>query len=183
MLRAVSRGENSASDSITEHEHRRDSQMTMTDTDRTAIGFRRVRPLPLLAAGLLAAGLAACGESLPTPPEELDGGVLATFEVQSERFHVWTRDPGTIQRLEALEEGESRASIPNGALRRGPGPGELNAPWAWHMAPDSVEMTEVAAEVCDGKPSFVESEVDYFVDEVGRYCPWSAELVGLQDVR
>lgn len=183
MLRAVSRGASSASDSITEHEHRQVSRMTTTDTDRTAIDSHRVLPLPLLAAGVLVAALAACGDSLPTPPEELDGGVLATFEVQSERFHVWTRDPGTIQQLEALEEGESRASIPNGELRRGAGPGEFNAPWSWHMDPESVGMTEVAAEVCDGKPSFVESEVDYFVDEVGRYCPWSAELVGLQDLR
>lgn len=43
----------------------------------------------------------------------------------------------------------------------------------------SVEMAEVTAEVCDGTPSFVESEVDYFVDGVGRYSSWSADLVGL----
>lgn len=155
----------------------------MNDTDRTTIAFRSAHLVRLAAAALLAAGLAGCGDSLPTPPEELDGGVLATFEVQSERFHAWTHDPETIQQLEALEEGDSEASIPNGVLRRGPGPGELNSPWSWHMDPNQVEMAEVTAEACDGKPSFVESEVDYFVDEVGRYCPWSAELVGLQEVR
>lgn len=155
----------------------------MNDTDRTTIASRGAHLVRLAAAALLGAGLAACGDSLPTPPEELDGGVLATFEVQSERFHVWTHDPETIQQLEALEEGESEAGIPNGELRCGPGPGEYNAPWSWHMDPDAVEMAEATAEVCDGRPSFVESEVDYFVDEVGRYCPWSAELVGLQDLR
>lgn len=157
--------------------------MPMTHTDRTPIAFLRSGPVRLVAACLLGTVLAACGDSLPTPPEELDGGVLATFEVQSERFHVWTDDVETIDELEALEAGESEASIPNGVLRRGPGPGEYNAPWSWHMDPDEVEMAEATAEVCDGRPSFVESEVDYFVDEVGRYCPWSAELVGLQDLR
>lgn len=152
-------------------------------TDRTPIAPYGTPHVLIVAAGLLVAALGACGDSLPTPPEELDGGVLATFEVRSERFHVWTRDPETIQQLEALEEGDSGANIPNGELRRGPGPGEFNAPWSWHMDPESVEMAEVTTEVCDGTPSFVESEVDYFVDEVGRYCPWSAELVGLQDLR
>lgn len=154
--------------------------MPMTETTRDTPSLRRAR---LLAVALLAASLAACGDSLPTPPEELDGGVLATFEVQSERFSVWTDRPETIQQLEALEEGESDATIPNGELLRGPGPGEYNEPWSWHMDPGAVSMAEATTEACDGKPSFVESELDYFVDEVGRYCPWSAELVGLQDLR
>ena len=152
----------------------------MTEPPRVTLSLRRVR---FLAVVLVAASLAACGDSLPTPPDELDGGVLATFEVQSERFNVWTDRPEAIQQLEALAEGESEASIPNGVLRRGPGPGDYNEPWSWHMDPDAVSMAETTVEVCDGKPSFVESEVDYFVDEVGRYCPWSAELVGLQDLR
>lgn len=152
----------------------------MTRAIRSVMISRLAR---LVALTLFLSALAACGESLPTPPEELDGGVLATFEVQSERFHVWTDRRETIRQLEALEAGDSRATIPNGELRRGPGPGEYNAPWSWHMDPDGVEMAEATAEVCDGTPSFVESEVDYFVDDVGRYCPWSAELVGLQDLR
>lgn len=42
-------------------------------------------------------------------------------------------------------------------------------------------MVEAAIEVCDGTPSFVEDEVDYFVDTVGRYCPWSARLIEVQN--
>jgi hypothetical protein len=42
-------------------------------------------------------------------------------------------------------------------------------------------MAEVAIEVCDGLPSYVEENVDEFVDRVGRYCPWAAQLVELRD--
>ena len=44
-------------------------------------------------------------------------------------------------------------------------------------------MAEVAIELYDGTPSFVEEEVDYFVETVERYCPWSARLVEVQDFR
>ncbi len=151
--------------------------------------IRAIRSKPalrvvLLAAGLLlASGVAACGDSFPPAPEELDGGVLATFEVQSEEFHVWTQRPGTIQQLEALEAGESDATIPNGELRRGPGRGDHNTSWSWHLDPATVEMEDLTAEVCDGRPSLVESNLDHWIDEVGRYCPWSAELVELRDYR
>ena len=44
-------------------------------------------------------------------------------------------------------------------------------------------MAEFTIEVCDGRPSFVEENVDEFVDNVGRYCPWSAALVQVEDFR
>jgi hypothetical protein len=42
-------------------------------------------------------------------------------------------------------------------------------------------MGEAAIELCDGLPSYVEENVDEFVDGVGRYCPWAARLVELRD--
>ena len=39
-------------------------------------------------------------------------------------------------------------------------------------------MAEVAIEVCDATPSYVEANLDYFI-QLGHYCPWSAQLVGL----
>lgn len=129
-------------------------------------------------------GAAAC-DSAPSGPDEgaLAGGVLATFQVQDEQFKVWTADPEAIEDLQALEAGRSRANIPNGRLRRGPGRGDHNAPWSWHLDPEDVAMAEVTVEVCDGLPSFVEEERDRWIEEVGRYCPWSAELVELRDFR
>ena len=58
----------------------------------------------------------------------LRGGALATFEVEGERFRVWTTNPQTIHDLHELRRGTSTASIPNGRILRGPGRARHNAP-------------------------------------------------------
>lgn len=123
------------------------------------------------------------GSDSPDDPEGLDGGVLATFTVSGDVFKVWVTNPATIQQLFDLAEGNSRATIPNGRIQRGPGLSANNEPWSWHLDPQDVQMAEVTIEVCDATPSYVEKNLDYFVGTVGRYCPWSAVLVDLEDLR
>ena len=42
-------------------------------------------------------------------------------------------------------------------------------------------MAHFTTEVCDARPSYVDENVGEFVNNVGRYCPWSARLVGLRN--
>jgi len=44
-------------------------------------------------------------------------------------------------------------------------------------------MAEFTIELCDGMPGFVESELDYWLDTVKSYCPWSAKLIEIKDYR
>ena len=111
----------------------------------------------------------------------LKGGILATFEASGERFQAWVTDPRTMWDLVQLRRGESTANIPNGRIVRGPGLASHNAPYSWHLDPEGVEMADMTIEVCDARPSYVEENVDEFVDNLGRYCPWNAELVGLKN--
>ena len=67
-------------------------------------------------------------------------------------------------------------------LREGQGRADHNAPWTWHMDPIDIEMADATIEVCDGRPSLVDSLLDDYLT-VGRFCPWGAELVGVQDFR
>ena len=113
------------------------------------------------------------------PSAELRGGVLATFEVVGEQFQVWVTNPQTIQQILDLAAGDSTANIPNGRLLPGPGTADHNLPWNWHLDPEDMEMAEVATELCDGSPSYVEEHLDEFVETVGRYCPLSAWLVSV----
>jgi hypothetical protein len=105
--------------------------------------------------------------------------VIATFDVLGETFRVRVENADTIEQVRALERGESTASIPNGRLLRGDG--GVNQPWSWHLDPNDIEMAEFAIELCDGTPSMVEEDLDYWVDTVGRYCPWSGELVSVEE--
>ncbi|MEM4591242.1 MAG: hypothetical protein QW555_05375 [Nitrososphaerota archaeon] len=95
-------------------------------------------------------------------------------EVGGERFVIYVVDPETIRLAEDNMRGLN-SLFPIGELERGDG--GFNKPWSWHLRPSSVRMVEVAIELCDGLPSHVERDLDYWVETVGRYCPWSARIV------
>lgn len=118
-----------------------------------------------------------------TTSATLKGGLLATFDVSGELFNVWVTSPDAIQQILNLQDGTSNANIPNGKILLGPGAADHNSPWNWHLDPEDIEMAELTVEVCDGRPSHVEDNVDEFVNNVARYCPWSAKLVDVKDNR
>jgi alpha-L-fucosidase len=62
----------------------------------------------------------------------------------------------------------------NGPIDRGTK--DYNSNWSWHFVENQWNLAEISAEVCDGRPSFVEEELDYWVDQVGRFCPWSSRV-------
>ncbi len=121
------------------------------------------------------------GQGSKSTPGSLKGGVLATFDVDGERFKVWVTNPQTIRQLQALQQGTGIAKIPSGRILRGPGQADHNVPWGWHLDPEDIAMAEFTIGTCDGTPSYVEEHLDEFVDTVQRYCPWNAKLVQLRD--
>ena len=142
-------------------------------TGRPAAGG--IAALVLAASALF---LSAC--SSPTSPE-LEGGVLATFDVRGERYSIFIIDARAIEQVLALSKGQSEARIPSGRVVKGRE--SYNAPWSWHIDPRDIQMAEVTMELCDGLPSDVEKDIDYWAGTVGRFCPWSAVLVSLKDYR
>lgn len=60
-----------------------------------------------------------------------------------------------------------------------PGSGGFNAPWGWHLDPDTVRFPEVAIELCDGCPSDVEANGVNWGG--GTFCPWTSEIVAEQN--
>ena len=125
----------------------------------------------------------------PTPPpgDTLKGGVVATFKVEGidgdvERFQVWVTNPQTINDLLDMEQGVGAGRFPGGAIHEGAGKANHNAPYSWHLDPDDIHLADVAFEVCDGRPSFVEDNLDVYLS-LGRYCPWAAKLESVVDHR
>ncbi len=111
----------------------------------------------------------------------LTGGVLAAFDVLGEQYSIFITNKQTIEDVLALQRGESQASIPSGRVLRGAV--FYNAPWSWHIDPEDIKMAEITMELCDGTPSMVEADLDYWVDTVQRFCPWQAKLVRIEDFR
>jgi len=135
--------------------------------------FERKRWAPALEAARLVVlsgfFLAGCGADRASRP-------YAEFlvAVDRETFLLRTTDPETIRLATENFRGRN-AQFPIGPLL--PGDGGFNAPWSWHFDPDRVRFTELAIEVCDGQPSYVEA---HRADFLGGYCPWGARVVAIR---
>ena len=135
-----------------------------------------------IATVLLLAGLGAiiqCGS--PDAPSRAE----AIFQVRAcrgsrrapdgEVFQILLRNSDVIAQARALV-GAGNRRIVAGTLA--PGNGGFNAPWSWHLDPDTVAFPEVAIELCDGCPSDVEANGGHWGS--GSFCPWSSEIIAEQ---
>jgi hypothetical protein len=137
---------------------------------------RRLMAPTLLALGLAIAACTGQPAVSPSPvvtPPPASGAIIATFEVEGERYRILLTDPEDIEIAQRLLAGEEAPNIPNGLIVRGD-PG-VNTGYSWHIDPDSVEFADMTMELCDGIPSFVEDGTL----EGDRYCPWDAKVVEL----
>jgi hypothetical protein len=129
----------------------------------------------LLALLLLASLLLAlpAGGAADPPPATHPPTPLAVIAVEGEVYRVELSAPGAVEGARALLAGTSIASIPvSEIVRDDPGP---NAPWSWHIDPESLAWAEVAIEVCDGLPTHIEDGVL----TIDQYCPWGARLLAI----
>jgi hypothetical protein len=91
-----------------------------------------------------------------------------------EQFRLLLEDPEKIAEAKRFME-SGRVGVIAGRLAAGDG--GFNAPFSWHLVPASVEFPDVAIEVCDGRPSDVEADLDYWLNTVQQFCPWSAQII------
>lgn len=124
-----------------------------------------MRLLALFGSIPLVVLLAACGG--PTEPA---GTADFIVSVSGERFVLRLTDTETIRLAEDNRQGRNQ-KFPLGPLR--PGNGGFNAPWSWHFDPAETRLVDVAIEVCDGRPSYIEQHLAEFPT----YCPWGARVV------
>ncbi len=111
----------------------------------------------------------------------LSGGILVTFDVEGEEYSIFVENEETIADILAVQSGESQAKILSGKIIGEPV--DYNLPWSWHIDTQDIHMAEFTIELCDGLPSYIEDDLDYWVNTVGRFCPWGAEIVEIRDFR
>ena len=137
--------------------------------------FRAPRPARWLA--LISLAFAVAQFPAGVEGEEMAQPLLVTFaSADGSQFRAVIERPEDIARVQTALEGDGYAGIPNGALAAGDG--GFNAPHAWHMT--GVEIVDVTIELCDGNASFVDEDLDYWLTNVGRFCPWSATVLAAE---
>ena len=119
-------------------------------------------------AGTLAVG--ACGTDSPAAPSSK---AIVTFAVQDETFRVSLTSADQLAAARAAQGG-GPARIPTGRIVAGT---QANTGWSWHL--EDLTFAEATIEVCDGRPSDVEREGFGF--GAGRYCPWTAIIVRIDE--
>jgi hypothetical protein len=113
---------------------------------------------------------AACGDGTPASPSS---GAVVTFSVGNETFRVWAATAEQIAAARAAQNGGS-ARIPIGRIVAGT---QVNTGWSWHV--EDVTFAEITIEVCDGRPSDVERQGTAFGG--GRFCPWAAKVIRIDE--
>ena len=115
-------------------------------------------------------------------PAEQRGIPVGTFVVRvaDEAFLVRISDPEVLAQARSILAGRQPQRVVIGDLRQGGGGfnhdlgnGRI---WSWHLDPGSVELVDAAIELCDGLPSFVEDDPDFWFNTVGYYCPWLSQI-------
>ena len=136
--------------------------------------MKRILALTLVTA----LAITACDDGDATPTTTLPArAVVAEFSTADGTFKVLLTGDAADTARDAFTNG-TQPGIPNGRIL--PGDGGVNAPHEWHL--EDVEFAEVTIEVCDGTAAYVDGVgYDAWVASQGeRYCPWSAELIGLE---
>lgn len=102
---------------------------------------------------------------------------IVTFKTSDgSTFRVELARPADIQRVQDALRLDGKAGIPIGRLA--PGSGVINVGHAWHM--EDVTLADVAIEMCDGTASGIDGRLDYWLDVVGQFCPWSAIVTAIE---
>lgn len=138
-----------------------------------------------IASVLLFPALIAIGcsdESGPGPGgNEPDSLVAFRLSIRhdptgTEDFIAATSDSAVIETARAqlaLPAGERTLHI-HGPIAKGDGGHNLT--WGWHFTPGQWDLVQLSMELCDGNPSAVEAQIDYWVDTIGVFCPWNSYI-------
>jgi hypothetical protein len=136
----------------------------------------KVSPWRLLLAVL--AGLqAGCGSSEPLQPKPSTLVFRIRGRPPSEEFRYVTSSPGLIAEAQAqlrLPDGQ-RFLFPAGPIAAGHG--GHNQPWQWHFT--DLELVELSKELCDGNPTLVEGDLNYWLNTVKSFCPWGGYVYAI----
>jgi hypothetical protein len=103
-----------------------------------------------------------------------------SFSIAGESLSVWVTNGVFIDRAkELLATGGRQVPVFNTLVDGA----DCDPQWSWHPDPQDVEFADATIELCDGRPSYVEANKDYWINTVGSFCPWSAIVTAVDDRR
>ncbi|MBL8188221.1 MAG: hypothetical protein JNK38_09445 [Acidobacteria bacterium] len=153
-------------------------------TKHQSVETQRRLQLQIAGAGvLLALMISAALWALPYPQTVHAAQTEAYFVLnvppRNDEFVIKLTDPAKIQHARNLLRGAvtSPYQVQGKIIKQ---PASYNAPWSFHLDPQSIGFFDSSIEVCDGSIAYVETHLD----EAGgdflpglAWCPWASRLV------
>jgi hypothetical protein len=132
--------------------------------------MRRVSVVAVLLVALVISSGRVAQAAAPTKKR-----ALVTWRVHDETFRTYLNVLAEVALVRDAIRAGTAAGIPIGRIYRGT---RENRSHAWHLR--NVRLADVTIELCDGRPSDLDADLDYWVGTVKRYCPWGAEPLRLR---
>jgi len=109
-----------------------------------------------------------------------DDGVFAVFGFFGEpyTFRMYISNEQAIEDVIGNCLGLNGKHIPTGTIMNGT---LFDDQWSYFLDPDSIVMTTLAVEVCDGSPMYVEENLEYWLN-LGFWCPWAAHVIEIDGI-
>jgi len=112
---------------------------------------------------------------------ERTDGALVDFTIVAESLRLWITNDAFIDESIAQLAGDVQPRVPLfNDLVDGQ---DCDPQWSWHVDPQTVEFADFTIELCDGLPSHIEADKQYWLNTVSSYCPWSAVVAAVDDRR
>jgi hypothetical protein len=138
--------------------------------------MRAVLALPILVA--CTGGDTDTGTE--SPCADRTGGAEIVITVNDETFRFWSTNAAFIDAAQAhYDAGSSQVALFNDLVTGT----DCDEQWTFHVDPDAMEWADFAIEVCDGRPSDVEGDQAYWIDQLDQWCPWGPEVTSIDDRR
>ena len=103
-----------------------------------------------------------------------------TADWRDSSFIIATTNASLISEIETqLSLPVSQRKIVTGSLISGSGGYNKNSSheFKWHFKEDDWQLTELSVEIYDGRPySDVDSDINYWLNTVKRFAPWSSYI-------
>ena len=135
---------------------------------------------------LAAVAVAACS-SVSAPGSDVRAAILTVvFDARpADTLLVLVSDSATIARAESYIATRSGPRMISGRIVKGAG---VDTRYPFHFEPESVQLVDLATEVCDGAPMRTVQEVNnYFEGSTGSasspsapWCPWSSYPIAVE---
>lgn len=120
---------------------------------------------------LTLATLCGCGSEEPESKKTLfEFRIRGYGESEAFRVEVTSAEVAEQARAQLLLPESERTLFAIGGIQAGND--GVNLSWSWHFS--GVRLTEMSIELCDGIPSMVEADPDYWLNSVKQFCPWSS---------